>query len=87
MFDQSKSEKKHAWKLILGAKESVWSLTLQAVDAPFVEALKEVYIRYVGQTPFELIVHLRTKISKVTNKDKLQLKREVFIAWDLFYIL
>ena len=43
------------------------------------EALKEEYIMYGAWTPFEIIEHLWTKISKVTNKDKIQLKEEVFI--------
>ena len=50
-FDQSKSEKKHARRLIaydkfLGVEESLQTLILQAVDEPFVEAWKEEYIRY-----------------------------------------
>ena len=86
-FDQSKSEKKHAWKVIeyekfLGVEESLQSLILQAVDEPFVEALKEEYIEYDRWTPNEILVHLQIKISKVTNRDKLQQKREVFIAWE-----
>ena len=32
--------------------------------------------------PFEMIDYLWTKISKITNKDKVQLKKEVFIEWD-----
>ena len=31
--------------------------------------------------PHNILVYLRTKISKVANRDKLNLKREVFIAW------
>ena len=52
------------------------------MDATFVETLKKEYMEYGGQTPYDIIVHLQTKISKVTNRDKLQLKKEVFIAWD-----
>ena len=86
-FDQSKSENKHARRLIeyekfLGVEENLRSLILQAVDEPFVEALKEEYIGYGGQRPHEIIVHLWTKISKVTNRDKFNLKREVFVAWE-----
>ena len=32
--------------------------------------------------PHEITMHLQTKISKVTNKDKLKLQREVFVAWE-----
>ena len=78
-FDRSKSKKKHARNVIkygkfLGMKESLQTLILQAVDEPFVEALKEEYIGHGGRTPYKMIVHLRIKISKVTNRDKLQLK-------------
>ena len=45
-------------------------------------ALKEEYIGYGSRTPFEVISHLCTKINKVTNKDKVQLKKEVFIKWE-----
>ena len=52
-FDQSKSEKKHARRLFeyekfLGVEESLQMLIHQAVDEPFVEALKEEYIGYRG---------------------------------------
>ena len=57
-FDQSKSEKKHARKLIeyekfLGVEESLRTLILQAVDEPFVEALEEEYIGYGGEHPMK----------------------------------
>ena len=34
-----------------------------------------------------MIDHLQTKISKVTNQDKVQLKKEVFITWKKSQIL
>ena len=37
--------------------------------------------------PFEMIVHLQTKISKVTNKDNVQLKKGVFIEWEQLLML
>ena len=52
------------------------------VDEPFIKALKEDYMRYGGRMPYEMIAHLWTKISKVINKDKVQLKKEVFIKWE-----
>ena len=42
----------------------------------------EEYTGYARRTPNKIIVPLQTKISMVTNRDKLQLKREVFIAWE-----
>ena len=33
------------------------------------------------------IVHLQMKISKATNRDKPQLKKEVFIAWEQPHVL
>ena len=63
-------------------EESLLTLILQAVEGPYLKALKEEYIGYVGRTPFEMIKHLHTKISKVTNNDKVQLKKEVFITWE-----
>ena len=51
------------------------------MDEPFVKALKEEYIRYGGRIPYKMIIHFWTKFSKVTNRDKLQLKKEVLIAW------
>ena len=41
---------------------------LQAIEEPYLEALKEEYIVYGGQTPVEMIKHLWTDISKVTNE-------------------
>ena len=29
-----------------------------------------------------MIAHLRTNISKVTNRDKVKLKEEIFITWE-----
>ena len=91
-FDWSKSEKKHARKLIeyekfFGMEKSLQTLILQAVDEPFVEALKEAYIGYGGWTSHDILVHLWMKISKVNNRDKLYLKRKVFIAWEQPHIL
>ena len=37
--------------------------------------------------PFEMIKDLWTKISKITNRDKEQLKMEVFIKWELAQVL
>ena len=86
-FDRSKREKKHARKVIeyekfLGVEESLCTLILQAVEGPYLEALKEYFIGYGGRTPFEMILHLHIKISKAMNKDKVQLKQEVFIMWE-----
>ena len=66
----------------MGVEESIRTLLLQAVEESYLEALKEEYIGYGGRTPFEMIEHLRTKISKVTNKEKVLLKKEVFIMWE-----
>ena len=52
------------------------------VEEPYLEALKEEYIGYGSRTPLEMIAHLCTKISEVINKDKVQLKKEVFIKWE-----
>ena len=49
---------------------------------PYLEALKVECIGYGSRAPYEMISHLHTKISKVTNKDKVQLKKEVFIPWE-----
>ena len=68
-FNQSKGEKKHARKVFLGVEESIRTPLLQVVEEPYLEALKEEYIRYGRRTPFEMIEHLWTRISKVTNKD------------------
>ena len=37
--------------------------------------------------PYEMMEHLQTKISKVTNKDKVQLKQEVLITWEQLQVL
>ena len=60
---------------------------LQAAEELHLEALKEEYIGYGEQTPFAMIKHLQIKISKVTNKDKVELKKEVFISWEQSYPL
>ena len=85
-FNRSKNEKWHnkviKYEKFLGVEENLQTQILQAVVEPFVEALKEEVILYGGKTPYKMIVHLRTKNSKVTNRDKLQLKKEVLIAWE-----
>ena len=53
-FDWSKGKKKHSRKVIkyeqfLGVKESIWTLLLQAIKKPYLEALKEDYIGYGGR--------------------------------------
>ena len=87
VFDRSKSNKRHARRVIeyekcLGIKESLHTLILHVMEEPYLKALKEEYITYGSRTPFEIISHFCTKISKVTNKDKVQLKKEVFINWE-----
>ena len=57
-------------------------MIIQAIKEPYIETLKEDYIVCGGRTPYKMIEHLWKKISKVTNKDKVQLKKEVFIMWD-----
>ena len=61
--------------VFLGVDKSLQTSILETVKEPFVEALQEVYIGYGRQMSHEIIV-----ISKVTNRDKLNLKREVFVA-------
>ena len=83
-FNRSKSEKKHARRVIeyekfLGVEECLCTLIIHAVEEPYLKALKEEYIGYGSRTPFRMISHFCTKISKVTNKDKVQLKKKVFI--------
>ena len=68
--------------MILGLEESIQILLIQAVDEPFIKALKKDYIRYGRRMSYDMIEHLETKISKVTNKDKVQIKTEVFIKWE-----
>ena len=72
---------------LLGVEESIRRLIIQVVNEPFLEVLKEKYIRYGGQTPFEMIEHLRAKISKVTNNYKVQLRKQVFIEWEQLQVL
>ena len=88
----SKSKTKHTRRLItyeifLGVEKSLQTLILQAVDEPFVEALKEEYIGYGRLMPHETILNLQTKISKVTSKHKFNLKRELFVAWEQLQVL
>ena len=86
-FKRSNSEKKHSRRVIkyekfLGVEESLLTLILKVIKEPYLEALKEEYIGYGSRTLFEMISHLHTKISKIMNKDKIQLKKEVFIKWE-----
>ena len=65
-FNWSKGGKKHLRKVIkcekvLGIEESIRTLLLQAVEEPYLEALKEEYIGYGGKTPHKMIEHLWTK--------------------------
>ena len=83
-FDRNKREKKRARKVIeceefLGGKKYQDTHTPHSGGA-YLEALKEEYIQNDSKLPFEIIAHLNTKISKVTNKDKVQLKKEIFIT-------
>ena len=57
-------------------------MIIQAIKEPYIETLKEDYIVCGGRTPYKIIEHLWKKISKLTNKDNVQLKKEVFIMWD-----
>ena len=57
------------YEKFLEVEESLCTLILQAVEEPYPEALKEEYIWYGSRTPYGMISHLHTKISKVTNKD------------------
>ena len=63
--------KKHSIPF-LGVKECIQTLIIQAIEEPYIEALKEDYIGYGGRMPYQMIEHLQMKISKVTNKDKVQ---------------
>ena len=79
-FYHSKGKKKHAqrvieYKTFLGVEESIQILILQVVEETYLIALKEEYIGYSRQMPFEMIKYLRTKISKVINMDKVQLNK------------
>ena len=79
-FAQSKKEKTHSRKEKEHEKY-LGALILQAVDDPYREALKEEYIWYDGTLPITMIYHLRSKISKVTKRDKAMVKQEIFIEW------
>ena len=57
------------------------------MEEPLLKALKEEYIGYGGKKSFEMIEHLCSKISKITNKDKVQLKKKVFIEWAHLQVL
>ena len=82
-FDRSKGEKKMVieYEKFLGVEESIRTLLLQAVEEPYLEVVKAEYIRYGGRITFEMIAHLRTRISKVTNCDKVPFKKEI-ITWE-----
>ena len=70
--------KEKGYEKYLGVTE----LILQAADEPYLEALKEEYIGYDGILPMTKIHHLRSKISKVTNRDKAAVKREIIMSWE-----
>ena len=62
-FNQSKSKKKHACKVIeykkfLGLEEKIQTLIIQAVEELIIKALKEDYILYGRRTPFKMLEHL-----------------------------
>ena len=87
IFARSKKEKTHTRKeneneKYLGVTECIRGLILQSVEEPYLEALKEKYIGYDGLVPADMIHHLRSKISNVTNRDKAALKREIFLPWE-----
>ena len=46
------------YKKFLGVEESISTLITQAVEVPFLKAIKEDYIGYGGRTPFEMLEHL-----------------------------
>ena len=46
------------YEKFLGVEESIIALMLQVVKEPYFKALKEEYIGYRVQTPFEMIKHL-----------------------------
>ena len=52
---------------------------MQVVDELFLETLKEDYTGYGDKMPLKMIEHLQTKISKVKNNNKVQLKDKLFI--------
>ena len=66
----------------LGMAESIMAILLQVVKEPYLKAIKEECISYGGRTPVKMIEHLRMKISKVANQDKVQLKKEIFFTWE-----
>ena len=80
-WEKTCKESHPVWKIFV-VEKSIQTIILKAVDEPFVKALKEEYIGYSRRITYKMIVHLRMMISKVTNRDKLQLKVEVFIAWE-----
>ena len=77
----------HQIWIFLGAEVSLNTFILQVVEEPYLEALKEQYIGYGRRISLEMIAHLNTKICKVTNKDKVQLQKEVFINWEQLQVL
>ena len=80
--ERTHSQKKEEYEKYLRVMESTQTLILQAVDKPYLEALKEEYIGYDGILPTTMIHHLRSKINKVINKDKATVKQEIFIPWE-----
>ena len=76
------AQKVDEYEKFLRAEESNQTLIIQAVEEPFLETLKEDYIGYGRRISFEMLEYLQTKISKFTNKDKVQLKKQVFIKWE-----
>ena len=68
--------------MFLGFEESIQAPLLQAVNDPFLEALKEEYVEYGDRIPFDKIEHLWTKISMITKKGKVQLKKKEFNKWE-----
>ena len=61
--------------------KDICTLILQAVEEPFLKALKEENNGYDGIQP-TMIAYLQSKISKVTNQDKVAVK-EIFIPWEI----
>ena len=75
------------YEKFLEVEESIRTLLLQAVDEPFLEAMKEEYIGYGSKIPLKLLEHLQNKMSKVANEDKMQMKKVVFIEWKQLQVL
>ena len=71
-FDRSKSKKKHARQVIKCEK-------FFGVDKSLLEALKEKYAGYECRMSYEMVC---TKISNVTKKHIVQLKKAFFTPWE-----